>query len=104
MNLPKDIQRERLYYIEFLALFSGQVGRKDLTSRFGISEPAATKDLSLYGEFAPSVLRYDLRRKCYVFDGGRHILSMTSSRRYTHSLGTVPLTMTHQGRSVFLAG
>jgi len=71
MNLPRDIQRERLYYIEFLALFSGQVSRKDLTSKFGISEPAATKDLSLYGEFAPSVLRYDLRRKCYVFDGGQ---------------------------------
>lgn len=71
MNLPRDIQRERLYYIEFLALFSGQVSRKDLTSRFGISEPAATKDLSLYGELAPSMLRYDLRRKCYVFDGGQ---------------------------------
>lgn len=71
MNLPRDIQRERLYYIEFLALFSGQVSRKDLTSRFGISEPAATKDLSLYAELAPSVLRYDLRRKCYVFDGGQ---------------------------------
>jgi len=71
MNLPRDAQRERLYYIEFLALFSGQVSRKDLTSRFGISEPAATKDLSVYSELAPSVLRYDLRRKCYVFDGGK---------------------------------
>ncbi|MGC2971852.1 WYL domain-containing protein [Paraburkholderia aspalathi] len=71
MNLPRDTQRERLYYIEFLALFSGQVSRKDLTFRFGISEPAATKDLSLYAELAPSVLRYDLRRKCYVFDGGQ---------------------------------
>ena len=71
MNLPRDAQRERLYYVEFLALFSGQVSRKDLTSRFGISEPAATKDLSLYAELAPSVLKYDLRRKCYVFDGGQ---------------------------------
>jgi hypothetical protein len=71
MNLPRDTQRERLYYIEFLALFSGQVSRKDLTSRFGISEPAATKDLSIYAELAPSMLRYDLRRKCYVFDGGQ---------------------------------
>ncbi|MDN7182639.1 WYL domain-containing protein [Caballeronia sp. SEWSISQ10-4 2] len=71
MNLPRDIQRERLYYIEFLALFAGQVSRKDLTGRFGISEPAATKDLSLYSELAPSMLRYDLRRKCYVFDGGK---------------------------------
>ena len=71
MNLPRDTQRERLYYIEYLALFTGQVSRKDLISRFGISEPAATKDLSIYAELAPAVLRYDLRRKCYVFDGGK---------------------------------
>lgn len=71
MNLPRDFQRERLFYIEFLALFSGQVSRKDLTGRFGISEPAATKDLSMYAEMAPSMLRYDLRRKCYVYSGGQ---------------------------------
>lgn len=66
MLLQKEIQRERLFYLEFLALFTGQVTRKDLVSRFGISEPAATKDLSLYAELAPDVLRYDLRQKCYV--------------------------------------
>jgi len=66
MHLQKEIQRERLFYLEFLALFTGQVTRKDLVSRFGISEPAATKDLSLYAELAPGVLRYDLRQKCYV--------------------------------------
>lgn len=70
MNPQRDIQRERLFYIEFLALFIGQVSRKDLVSRFGISEPAATKDLSLYSELAPGMLRYDLRQKCYVLDDG----------------------------------
>lgn len=66
MDLPKDTQQERLFYIEMLALFTGQVSRKDLVTRFGISEPAATKDFSLYAEFAPDILRYDLRQKCYV--------------------------------------
>lgn len=70
MQLQRDIQIERLFYLEFLALFTGQVSRKDLVSRFGISEPAATKDLSLYAELAPTMLRYDLRRKCYVWADG----------------------------------
>lgn len=61
-----DIQAERLFYLEFLALFTGQVSRKDLVSRFGISEPAATKDLSRYAGLSPNMLRYDLRQKCYV--------------------------------------
>lgn len=67
----RDIQLERLFYLEFLALFLGRVSRKDLVSRFGISEPAATKDLSLYTELAPEVLRYDLKQKCYVFSRGK---------------------------------
>ncbi|WP_246264012.1 WYL domain-containing protein [Aromatoleum toluvorans] len=70
MGPQRDIQRERLFYIEFLALFVGQVSRKDLVSRFGISEPAATKDLSLYAELVPGMLRYDLRQKCYVLGEG----------------------------------
>lgn len=66
MSDHRDIQLERLFYLEFLALFTGQVSRKDLVTRFGISEPAATKDLSLYTELAPGRLQYDLRQKCYV--------------------------------------
>lgn len=70
MNPQRDIQRERLFYLEFLAIFTGQVSRKDLVARFGISEPAATKDLSLYAELAPDMLQYDLRQKCYVLANG----------------------------------
>ncbi len=66
MSDHRDIQLERLFYLEFLALFTGQVSRKDLVVRFGISEPAATKDLSLYSELAPGRLQYDLRQKCYI--------------------------------------
>jgi hypothetical protein len=70
MELQRDTQRERLFYIDFLAFFIGQVARKDLVTRFGISEPAATKDLSLYAEMAPAMLEYDLRQRCYVYAGG----------------------------------
>lgn len=70
MESQRDTQRERLFYIDFLALFTGQVARKDLVVRFGISEPAATKDLSLYAELAPTMLEYDLRQRCYVYANG----------------------------------
>jgi WYL domain len=70
MELQRDTQRERLFYIDFLAFFIGQVTRKDLVVRFGISEPAATKDLSLYAEMAPTMLAYDLRQRCYVYANG----------------------------------
>src|SRR3546814_4695634 len=70
MDTQREVQRERLFYIDFLAFFTGQVTRKDLVERFGISEPAATKDLSLYSDLAPNMLRYDLRQKRYVFAHG----------------------------------
>jgi len=70
MEAQRDTQRERLFYIDFLAFFCGQVARKDLVVRFGISEPAATKDLSLYAETAPAMLEYDLRQRCYRYAGG----------------------------------
>jgi len=75
MGSLRGIQRERLFYLEFLALFTGQVSRKDLVTRFGISEPAATKDLSLYAKLAPDVLRYDIREKTYVLSTGKALFS-----------------------------
>jgi predicted DNA-binding transcriptional regulator YafY len=66
MKTPREKQFERLFFIEYLAIFVGRVSRKDLVARFGISEPAATKDFALYTAMAPDVLRYDLRQKCYV--------------------------------------
>lgn len=78
METRRDIQRERLFYIEFLAIFTGRVRRKDLVDRFGISDAAATKDLSLYGDIASGVLTYDLKQKCYVLTG--------DSYYFTHSI------------------
>lgn len=67
MNITKNILKERLYFIEFLAVFTGQVSRKDVVDRFGVSQPAATKDLSKYTEeISPNTLSYDLKKKAYV--------------------------------------
>ncbi len=51
--------RQRLQYIEIMAYYSGVVTRSDVTKAFGISDAAATKDLKLYGDLAPSNLIYN---------------------------------------------
>ncbi|MEJ5212217.1 MAG: WYL domain-containing protein, partial [Burkholderiales bacterium] len=45
--------RQRLRFIEVMAYYAGVVTRSDVARAFGISDPAATKDLKLYGELAP---------------------------------------------------
>ena len=58
------------FYIEFVLLFMGQLQRTRLSDRFGISNPAATKDLSLYAELNPEFSTYDFRQKCYRYVNG----------------------------------
>ncbi len=50
--------RQRLHYIEVMAWYAGVVTRGDVAKAFGLSDPAATKDLKLYGELAPGNLAY----------------------------------------------
>ena len=50
--------RQRLQYIEIMAFYCGVVSRNDVARAFGISDAAATKDLSLYGKLAPDNLIY----------------------------------------------
>jgi hypothetical protein len=50
--------RQRLQYIEIMAYYAGVVTRSDVARAFDISDPAATKDLKLYGELAPGNLVY----------------------------------------------
>ncbi len=50
--------RQRLQYIELMAFYTGVVTRSDVARAFGISDPAATKDLKLYGDLAPGNLIY----------------------------------------------
>lgn len=58
-------QRERLWQIDFLARFRGQVTRQDLVRRFGIALSNATRDFTLYRQLAPDNLDYDHREKVY---------------------------------------
>ena len=61
-KLPSEIKwatRQRLQFIENMAYFTGLISRSTLARAFGISDPAATKDLKLYNEFAPGNLEYN---------------------------------------------
>lgn len=58
-------QLERLNFIEFRLFFAGQIGRADLTNRFGISDAAATRDLALYRKEVPENISYDQSNKIY---------------------------------------
>ena len=51
--------RQRLHYIEVMAWYTGVVTRSDVARAFGLSDPAATKDLKLYSDLAPGNLVYD---------------------------------------------
>lgn len=52
--------------MEFLLFWEGGLNRGDLTKRFGVSVPQASKDLASYRELAPANLEYDPRGKRYV--------------------------------------
>ena len=58
-------QRERLAYIDFRLYFFGEIGRPDLTSRFGVAPAGATRDLALYREIAPQNIEFDGSSKVY---------------------------------------
>ncbi|MCW9005926.1 MAG: WYL domain-containing protein, partial [Gammaproteobacteria bacterium] len=61
-KLPNEIKwatRQRLQFIEVMAYYTGVISRSTLASAFGISDPAATKDLKLYNELAPDNLKYN---------------------------------------------
>lgn len=58
-------QRERLAYIDFRLYFIGEIGRPDLSSRFGVAPAGATRDLALYREVAPQNIEFDSSNKIY---------------------------------------
>src|SRR5262249_9339593 len=55
----------RLEFIEFRLLWEGGVNRSDITDRFGVSVPQASKDLTLYQTLSPANMTYDRRQKRY---------------------------------------
>jgi hypothetical protein len=63
-------QRDRMAYVELRLWFVGDIRRQDLATRFGIQTAAATRDLGLYKELAPSNIEYDSKSKAYVVGPG----------------------------------
>lgn len=70
MGTPVEKMRwgveQRLEFIEFRLFWDGSVNRSDITTRFGVSVPQASNDLSLYREVAGANIRYDASEKCYL--------------------------------------
>jgi hypothetical protein len=64
-QLPQA-QVERLAHIDFRLYFLGDLGRSDVTSRFGTGPAGATRDIALYREIAPSNVAFNGREKVYV--------------------------------------
>ena len=56
----------RLEFIEFRLYWEGGINRADITDRFGVSVPQASKDLSLYQELAPGNMEYNKSEKRYL--------------------------------------
>jgi hypothetical protein len=60
------VVERRLKFIEFRLSWEGGVRRADIMSAFRVSEPQASKDLSLYQDRAPGNAVYDKISKRYV--------------------------------------
>lgn len=58
-------QRERLTYLEFRLHFMGEIGRPDLSSRFGVAPAGATRDIAMYRQLAPQNIDFDNSSKTY---------------------------------------
>jgi hypothetical protein len=57
---------QRLEFVDFRLYWEGGINRSDITDRFGVSIPQASKDLTLYATKAPGNLSYDKSAKRYV--------------------------------------
>lgn len=62
-------QRERLTYLEFRLYFMGEIGRPDLSARFGVAPAGATRDIAMYRELAPQNIDFDNSSKTYRISG-----------------------------------
>lgn len=82
-------QLERLAHIDFRLYFLGQLRRLDLQERFGIAPAAATRDIALYKDLAPSNIVFEGSDKSYGASG-------TFVPRFEHCPLRV-LTMLSQG-------
>jgi hypothetical protein len=74
-------QRDRLKHAELRLRFLGELRRLDLMQRFGIQSAAASRDLALYKELAPTNIDYDSRGKRYLLGSEFTPLFLTPSEQ-----------------------
>lgn len=58
--------RKRLDWIEEMLGVYGFINREHLQKKFDISPQAASKDLTSFIDLRPGLMRYDVKKKCYV--------------------------------------
>ena len=74
---------QRLEFIEFQLFWEDGLNRADITERFGVSVPQASKDLSQYQQLAPENVWYDKsERKYRATETFRPIFSEPDSSSY----------------------
>lgn len=94
---------KRLEFIEFRLFWEGGINRADITERFGVSVPQASKDLTLYEQRAPGNLAYDKSAKRYLASGDfRPIFFSPNSDAYLSQLG-VSKSSSHDLRESWLS-
>ena len=94
-------QAERLVHIDFWLYFIGELGRSDITERFGTALAGATRDISMYKDLAPSNIEFHASTKTYrpstvfrpVFDHSSERALATLAKGFGEftSLGQQPL-------------
>lgn len=72
-------QQDRLRHIELRLRFLGEVRRPEVMHRFGIQSAAASRDLAVYRELAPTNIEFDSRSKGYLLGSGFSPLFTTSA-------------------------
>lgn len=94
------VVERRLEFIEFRLSWEGGVRRSDIMLAFKVSEPQASKDLTLYQERAPGNAVYDKVSKRYVAgDGFRPVCLQSGPEEYLTRLRSLGEGLTPPGES-----
>ena len=66
MNWFSKVRRDFIYY---KACSVGHFNRQDLVAQFGISSAQASKDIEEFQLHSGQLLSYDIKQKCYIWEG-----------------------------------
>jgi predicted DNA-binding transcriptional regulator YafY len=61
----KQKSNERRSFIDFRATYLGEIGRRHVVERFGISDPSASNEIGDYIKLKPENLKYDFKTRTH---------------------------------------